>query len=319
MGTITSSAFVVFQSVWYNALGETFHKLFSAVSPSCCAKPSGRPNFSCFAAESPFSNLSFALSLTTILNKIRVVVGACIGWAVQIVRRVLQILEGRDLPSRCGQTSRVHCFAFYCGEPIFDFVACIIARKKYFNYKGGGQCQNWKFGYANCQGHIAEELEREGTLSSSFYKVLKAANGVAVLVIDENSTVVSRIWCCFEKDVKDKSLAMATCVDGLGDVLTKAPASFDLGGDRRRRVAAILQQSDFPAEGVAAAGGTKLELVASNEQDKTMLHDCCQKVAAAVRTDLELAEASNEDQMCERSFAVLTLCAGLEGCEWNHI
>mmetsp|Transcript_89101 Transcript_89101/g.238635 ORF Transcript_89101/g.238635 Transcript_89101/m.238635 type:complete len:869 (-) Transcript_89101:249-2855(-) len=186
----------------------------------------------------------------------------------------------------CNDEREAHFFvSHWWGEPVLDFVACLEAHDAV--HEGGGQSLYWVCAYANCQARIAEELGEEGPLASPFYKALTAATGGAVLVIDTNSTVTTRMWCGFENVVvasKGKSLAMATSVRGGGHVLTAAPAPADLGctDEYGREVppptAHRERQAKFATERLDQALRTHLEgAVASNEQDLAMIIDCVNK------------------------------------------
>lgn len=87
---------------------------------------------------------------------------------------------------------------WYCshwwGEPVRDFVNCC---QEHANVRRlGDQGSYWVCGYANRQHELDQEIA-EDVMQTSFFAALKASRGL-LLILDEDATPFSRIWCDYE-------------------------------------------------------------------------------------------------------------------------
>lgn len=124
------------------------------------------------------------------------------------------------------------------GEPIVSFVNCCQkhATLRRLNHASANY---WVCGYANRQHELELEIGRDIT-ESSFYKALHVAEGL-LLILDENATPFSRIWCDYEL------YASITDPDKMLDIVTMAQAP-----GKNQAGAQMLSKSQLPGESAVA-------------------------------------------------------------------
>jgi len=177
-----------------------------------------------------------------------------------------------------GERKAQYFISHWWGEPVLDFVLCVKEHARV--YKLGGDGLYWVCAHANSQTHITEELGDGGPLRSPFFRALERADG-ALLMIDMDSQVTTRMWCGFENVViatQGKSLAVATAACDKGHVVTPQPAPVDrgqkdpFGGDGKAQQAQTERQAGFPVERLDRMLHTRLETAeASNPEDRAMI------------------------------------------------
>ena len=174
------------------------------------------------------------------------------------------------------------------GEPVLDFIKCTEAHAR-VRELGEGACY-WVCAYANNQHELGKDIGIDPQ-DSSFYQALLLCDGVLV-VLDENATPFTRIWCDFEYATVVKMddaerpgkgrllLDIATEVrNGSAQVLTEglAPAEQRMEAKRREEgygksgwLAKSEREQGFPIEVVREAL-KKISVVnaeASKKEDK---------------------------------------------------
>jgi len=86
------------------------------------------------------------------------------------------------------------------GEPILDFLKC--AQHHAFLRGLSENSYYWICAYANRQHRLGDDMGGQ-LVQTSFYKAISASVGVLVM-LDENATAFSRIWCTFEEYIAMK-------------------------------------------------------------------------------------------------------------------
>ncbi|CAE7926062.1 FBL4, partial [Symbiodinium necroappetens] len=82
-------------------------------------------------------------------------------------------------------------------EPVPNFVTCL---RKHAAVRGlPCSTSYWICAYANNQHELEQEIS-DDPCKTSFYKAMKLCCGV-VLILDVDTTALTRIWCCFEESV----------------------------------------------------------------------------------------------------------------------
>ncbi|CAL1139170.1 unnamed protein product [Cladocopium goreaui] len=82
-------------------------------------------------------------------------------------------------------------------EPVCKFVACLKCHASLHQLPD--QTAYWVCAYANNQHQLENEI-CNNPRKTSFYRAIQLCAGV-LLVLDENATPFTRIWCCFEESI----------------------------------------------------------------------------------------------------------------------
>lgn len=216
------------------------------------------------------------------------------------------------------------------GEPVADFIKCLM-QHCYDRYgdRGSfgevmGEVPYWVCAYANNQWKLAEELADELS-QTSFRKALDLSEG-CISVLDKNSIVFSRVWCCYEiyvaLTVSDGRLKydVYTAHDHEGyNFGQKEAVGFIDGGsfeERKKPELQTLREGKFPWEVRYKGMKTKLQSAeASFEGDRVkILNSIAGTAAGSVPpTTCEAYDALNN--MLRGRFAVASLKPLMDGKE----
>jgi len=143
--------------------------------------------------------------------------------------------------------SSAPCVAeWYCshwwGEPIFSFVRC-CQHQANVRHLSDQNARYWVCGYANRQHELELEITEDVT-QSSFFGALRKSNGL-LLILDQDATPFSRIWCDFElyTAIMDPSMGL--------DIVTTVPGTRGTGPERGGEVR-LLSKNLIPGESAVA-------------------------------------------------------------------
>jgi len=108
-----------------------------------------------------------------------------------------------ELVAICAQPPKWFC-SHWWGEPVLDFVACVVTHALDHGYSLEGSKNNptaayWVCAYANNQWDLTS-VNAPTLKETSFYKALKLAEG-AVSILDSDGMCFARVWCSYECSV----------------------------------------------------------------------------------------------------------------------
>jgi len=108
-----------------------------------------------------------------------------------------------ELVAICAQPPKWFC-SHWWGEPVLDFVACVVTHALDHGYSLEGSKNDptagyWVCAYANNQWDLTS-VNAPTLKETSFYKALKLAEG-AVSILDSGGMCFARVWCSYECSV----------------------------------------------------------------------------------------------------------------------
>jgi len=229
------------------------------------------------------------------------------------------------------------------GEPVKDFVRALKKHAEERELFQSGHTSitgehirpqwyaYWVCAYANNQHDLGAEITADPK-DSAFFKAMQECEGV-VVVLDEDATPFTRIWCCFEQAVavqgKKLLLDFVTVHQGFPQLLTDGlSASDQLSSSYPPAREKTLRESEFPlnliekgyttirvqdAEASVPDDKTRiLDSIALNEQDREEAYD---RVNRRLRALLAKPAVSQSAKKGSLKKAIDVICADTDVTE----
>jgi len=102
----------------------------------------------------------------------------------------VELVAAREQPSNW-------FISHWWGEAVVDFISCVVNHARVRKLKI--TTAYWVCAYANNQHELGADLGSD-PMQSSFFKALALSSGV-LLILDDDATPFTRVWCCFEEYV----------------------------------------------------------------------------------------------------------------------
>jgi hypothetical protein len=198
------------------------------------------------------------------------------------------------------------------GEPFMEFMECLKAHVK-ARRSATEESPYWICAYASRQ-HTNEGEIYEDPKTSSYYKAIQASKFHVLLVVDQQATAFSRIWCALEEtavlDRPHTDMDIAAFTNSKAHILTQGltedEQELDLARPGQGLRAKAVREVDFPLELVEAALTAELHKgEATNEEDRLRI------LNVVAGTDLERDPPAEHRSYVETSRRLQSLFASL--------